>query len=98
VLGGLEIHSSAGTSNGTLTANKEISWTFNTALFGSCVYGWRAGDDIGTITEGKPATLDVNTTIFKRSGSNLFCPETGNLVGSFTLTEPSNTTLSVAAS
>lgn len=97
-LGGLEIHNISGTSNGTLTASEEISWTFNSVFFGSCVYAWKAGKQFGTITEGKPATLDLNSLIEKVSGSSFACPENGTLIGSFTLTEPSNTTLSVEPS
>jgi len=97
VLGGLEIHKISGTSNGTLTASEEISWTFDDGL-GSCVYGWTAGNDIGTITEGKPATLDLNSLIHKLSGSGVFCPETAKLIGSFTVTAPASTTLAVESS
>jgi hypothetical protein len=97
-LGALEIHNISGTSNGTVTASKEISWTFNSVLFGSCVYGWKAGKDIGTLTEGKPATFDLNTVIEKLAGSSFACSETARLIGSFTQTEPTNTTLSVGTS
>jgi hypothetical protein len=97
-LGGLEIHNIAGTSNGTVTASSEVGWTFNNPLFGTCVYGWTTNGVVGTITEGKPATLDLNVGIVRLSGSSLACPENGNLNGSLTQTEPSSTTLSVGAS
>jgi len=97
-LGGLEIHNIAGTSNGTVTATEEVGWTFNTVFFGSCIYGWTNGAVVGTITEGKPATLDFNTTIEKLSGSNFACPANGNLNGNLVQTEPSSTTLSIGAS
>jgi hypothetical protein len=97
-LGGLEIHNISGTSNGTVTATGEVGWTFNNPMFGSCVYGWKAGGVVGTITEGKPATLDLNTGITRLTGSSLLCPENGNLNGSMTQTGPSGTTLSVGAS
>lgn len=97
-LGGLEIHNISGTSNGTVTASGEVGWTFNNPLFGSCVYGWTTGGVVGTITEGKPATLDLNTGIVRLSGSSISCPANGNLNGSLTQTGPSNTTLSVGAS
>jgi hypothetical protein len=97
-LGGLEIHNISGTSNGTVTATGEVGWTFNNPLFGSCIYGWTNGAVLGTITEGKPATLDFNTTIERLSGSAFACPENGNLNGSLVQTGPANTTLSVGAS
>lgn len=93
--GGLEIEKLSGTSNGTLRASEEISWTFNDA-FGDCIYGWTAGTEIGTITEGKPATLDLNGFIQKLGGP--LCPASARLIGSFIVTAPANTTLAVAAS
>jgi hypothetical protein len=97
-LGGLEIHNIAGTSNGTVTASGEVGWTFNNPLFGSCVYGWTTGGVVGTITEGKPATLHLNTGIVRLSGSSAACPANGNLNGSLTQTEPTSTTLAVEPS
>src|SRR3954462_10010477 len=98
VLGGIEIHNISGTHNGTLTASEEISWTFINGVFGDCIYGWKPGSHIGTITEGKPATLDVNSTILRLSGSSLLCPENGTLIGSFIQTEPAGTTFAVEPS
>jgi hypothetical protein len=97
-LGGLEIHTIAGTSNGTVTATGEIGWTFNSIFFGTCFYGWKNGGEVGEITEGKPAVLHLNSQIVKLSGSSIACPENGELRGTYTLTEPSSTTLSVGAS
>lgn len=97
-LGGLEIHNISSTSNGTVTASGEIGWTFNNPMFGSCVYGWTTGGVVGTITEGKPATLDLNTNIVKLSGSSILCPPNGTLEGSLVQTEPTSTTLAVLAS
>jgi hypothetical protein len=97
-LGGLEIHNISGTSNGTVTAVEEVGWTFVNPLFGSCIYGWQTEKGVGTITEGKPATLDFNLGITRLSGSSITCPENGQLEGNLTQTEPSNTTLSVGAS
>jgi hypothetical protein len=97
-LGGLEIHKIAGTSNGTVTASEDVSWTINTLFFGSCVYAWKKGKQFGELTEGKPAILHVNSTVEKVSGSNFACPETGTLVGTMTLTSQTATTLSVQSS
>jgi len=97
-LGGLEIHNISGTSNGTVTAVEEVGWTFVNPMFGSCIYGWPTAQVVGTITEGKPATLDFNLGITRLPGSSIVCPENGQLEGSLTQTEPSSTTLSVGAS
>ena len=97
-LGGLEIHNISGTSNGTVTASGEIGWAFTNPLFGTCVYGWTNGGVVGIITEGKPATLDLNTQIVRLSGSSITCPANGTLEGSLVQTEPTSTTLAVGAS
>jgi hypothetical protein len=97
-LGGLEIHNISGTSNGTVTASSEIGWAFNNPMYGTCVYGWTAGGVVGIITEGKPATLDLNTGIVRLSGSSFLCPPNGTLEGSLVQTEPASTTLAVGAS
>jgi len=96
--GGFEIHKITGTSNGTVTADGETTWTTNTIFFGSCVYGVPSGTSIGDITEGKPSVLHVNAVMRKTEGSNISCPETGIWTATYTLTEPSNTTLSVSTS
>jgi hypothetical protein len=93
----LEIHKIAGTSNGTVTSDGEFQWTINTVLFGSCIFGYASGTDIGTITEGKPATFHLNAVV-KRFGTNFACPETERMTGTYTLTSPSGTTLSVSSS
>jgi hypothetical protein len=98
VLGGLEIHNISGTSNGTVTASGEVGWTFVNPLFGSCIYGWTNGGGVGTLTEGKPATLDFNLGITRLPGSSIACPENGQLTANLTQTEPTSTTLSVGAS
>ncbi len=96
--GQLEIHKIAGTSNGTLTADGTFEWTTNTIFLGSCIYGVTSGVDLGEITEGNPAILHINAVIEKFSGSNLACPATGKWTGTYTLTSPANTTLSVSSS
>ena len=97
-MGALEIHKIAGTSNGTVTADGAFEWTTNTVFFGSCLYGFTAGKDIGTITEGNPAAITINTVVEKFSGSNFACPETLKMAGTYTLTSPAGTTLSVSDS
>jgi hypothetical protein len=97
MLGGFEIHKITGTSNGTVTATSETTWTTKNPIFGSCIWGVSAGTDLGTLTEGKPAVLDLFAVINKTSGSAVACPETASWPATYTLTEPSSTTLSVSA-
>lgn len=69
--GELEIHWISGTNNGTVTG-KNVSVTLNTA-FGSCTYGTGTALDLGTLTGGSPATIDVNTILAKQAGG-FACP------------------------
>jgi hypothetical protein len=93
----LEIHRIAGTSNGTLTADGEIEVTINTFFFGSCIYRAESGISLGDVTEGLPAVFHANA-IVRRTATNPACPETAVWTGTYTLTSPANTTLSVADS
>jgi len=95
---GLEVSSKvAGTSNGTVKATGTYEVTINTVLFGSCIYGVTGGKEIGTLNEGKPATFTAKAVAEKFSGSAFACPETSNWTGTYTLTTPATTTLSVTA-
>jgi hypothetical protein len=96
--GKLEIHKINGTSNGTVTADGTFRWTINTIFFGSCIFGFTSGTSIGDITEGNPAILHINAVVEKFSGSNLACPETQRMTGTYILTSPVGTTLSVSTS
>ena len=93
----LKVHKIAGTSNGTVTSDSPIEVTINTVLFGSCIYGVGTTVDVGTITEGKgtAATFHANA-VAKRFGTNFACPETSKWTGTYVLTTPSATTLSVS--
>ncbi len=84
-IGSFEIHHIAGTDNGTLTSSG-TNWTTNT-IFGTCVYGTGTALDLGVITGGNPATVDINSVIPKISG-NAACPAHGVLHGSFWVTSP----------
>jgi hypothetical protein len=99
--GAWEIHNISGTSNGTVTA-KEVKYTVNTALFGTCVFSEGSGIDLGTLTEGKAgtasspdATIHINAVTSRESG---LCPATEKWEATYVLTEPKETTLSVSAS
>jgi hypothetical protein len=87
-LGKLEAHQVAATTNATLTADAEIGVTINTVFFGSCVYGVKAGTDLGLVTAGNPATFTANAVAIKLSGSAFACPETSKWQASYTSTEP----------
>jgi len=90
----LEFHALA-SGNATVTGSG-YEVTIQTFLFGSCVYGTGEGKDLGTLTEGNPATFHVDATVNKISG---FCPGTSaTWLATYTLTEPSATTLYVSES
>jgi hypothetical protein len=96
--GNLEIHKISATSNGTVTVDGTFEWTINTIFFGSCIFGFTSGTSIGDVTEGNPAILHINAVVEKFSGSNLACPSTELMRGTYTLTSPASTTLSVSGS
>jgi len=83
--GTLEVHWDEGTHHGTVTA-KESQVTVN--IFGvSCTYGAGAGIDIGTLTGGSMATMDINTVVGKEGGGFL-CPASAVWEAKYTVTEP----------
>ena len=91
--GGFKLHKTAGTSNLQIKSfGTEL--TINTFFFGSCIYGPSGEATLGSLEEGKPAIFTMNGLWVKRSGSNFACPETVKASGTYTLTSPSNTTLS----
>jgi hypothetical protein len=92
--GTLEIHNIAGTSNGTVTASG-LKVTLLFYGFITCVMETGEGGHLGTLTEGKPAVLDVET-VLKVSGFG--CPEKLEMKAAYKVTEPKETTLSVSAS
>jgi len=92
----LECHWITGTSNCTATADGSFRVTINTIFFGSCIYGVTSGTSIGDITEGKPGVFHANAVAERFSGSNFACPETSKWTGTYNVTTPSETTLSVS--
>jgi hypothetical protein len=100
--GKLTVERIAGTSNGTVRADAETRFTFNSVLFGSCVYGFKSGAHLGVITEGTaatPATFKTeNAELERLTGSQAVCPEKQQLTAEYVLTEPKTTTLSVSSS
>lgn len=95
--GTVEVHHIAGTDNGTVTASG-FETTLNTIFFGSCIYTYGGGTDIGIITGGTKPSLDVNMVLKKASGSALACPETIKGTGEGIITEPTNTPIYVVDS
>ena len=93
--GSLEVHNIAGTSDGTVTVAEGTLFevTINTVFFGSCPYVILAGEDMGTLKEGKPGTWALNAVAH---GTSIVCPSTALLSANYTLTTPSGTTLSVS--
>jgi len=95
IKGKLEVHRIAGTHNGTITADGTLQWTINTVFFGSCVYAVTSGNSIGDLTEGNPGVLHVNAVAEKVPPSSVFCPSTSKWTGTYQVTSPSNTTMSI---
>ena len=93
-----KVHKIPGTKNGTMTSDSQLEVTINTGLFGSCIYGVATTRDLGQITFGKSnISLHLNMPA-KRFGSNFACPQTALWTGTYVLTTPSSTTLSVSES
>jgi hypothetical protein len=86
VNGRLEVHWIPGTDNGTLTV---FDTRVTKTIFGvTCVYGPGAsGADLGTLTGGSVATLDVEVVLPKISGG-FVCPADVVWVGAYIVTTP----------
>jgi hypothetical protein len=83
--GELEVHNIVNTDNGTITG-KNTKWT--TVISGiTCTYGFGNGVNIGDLTGGFEATIDIDAVLNKQAGSFL-CPQTMILTASFWVTEP----------
>jgi hypothetical protein len=91
--GELEVHWIAGTDNGTLTAKK---FQVTVVIGGeSCIYGTgTTGTDLGTVTGGSMATIDVSATVTKQAGSGANCTSTSNWTAKYTVTSPEPLTIS----
>jgi len=83
-LGTLEVHHIANTDNGTITS-KEAKVTV--VLGVTCTYGSGAGLDIGELTGGPMATIDINAVVPLIEGS-FVCPKTAVWEARYTVTEP----------
>jgi hypothetical protein len=94
--GGFEVKKIAGTSNGTVIADGETRVTMNTVFFGHCTFALVSGQSVGDITEGKPAVFHANAVLHTVSGSQSVCLTTSVWSATYTMTEPTNTTISVS--
>ena len=101
-VGTLDFHNIAGTSNGTVTASgfeiTSIAIDPVTLEELSCIFETGNGHDLGTLTEGIPATIDVNTTVTPIAGSDPRCPSSVRWTAKYKVTSPSNTTGSLSTS
>lgn len=84
-VGSLEVDLIKGTHNGTVTG-KGTEWKFTLAGV-ECTFGTGTGTDLGTLTSGAGAVLDVNAVVNKTAG-NFLCPSTVVLEAQFVVTEP----------
>jgi hypothetical protein len=87
--GSLEVHGISGTENGTLTSkNAEI--TIETSI-ANCIFTTKAeGTDVGTLTGGSPAKLDINSASIPRTGHSVFCGGSGTWTGGYEVTTPTS--------
>ncbi len=98
--GKLEVHRISDSANGTVTADGTFEVTIN-VVFASCVYGVTSGADLGEITEGKVSGTTTSPVFHANAVAEEFtesplCPNTAKWTGTYNLTTPSGTTLSVA--
>jgi len=84
-LGELEVKRIAKTENGTVSAKAtEVTVIFATV---DCNYGFVESTDLGTLTGGSEATLNVSATANRISGS-IICPKTATWTASYKFTKP----------
>lgn len=84
--GSLQVHATE-SGNGTLTSSgAEI--TIETSI-ANCIFTTKAeGTDVGTLTGGTGATLDINSASIPRTGHSIFCGSSGTWTGSYKVTTP----------
>jgi hypothetical protein len=83
-LGTLEIH----TTNG---GNATVTWTggeitVETSI-ANCIFTTNS-TDVGTLTGGTTAKLDINSAAIPRTGHSIFCGSSGSWTGSYTINTP----------
>jgi len=66
----------------------ENQWTiFDLGV--SCVYGGSTGTNVGTLTGGTPATMDINTTELPKISGGFLCASKGTWTATYIVTTPS---------
>src|SRR5215211_2682634 len=66
-----------------IASNNEVT-VFDLGV--SCVYGGSTGTNIGTLTGGTPATMDINTTELPKISGGFLCASKGTWTGTYTVT------------
>jgi len=87
--GTLEVHSIAGTDNGTVTSNgAEVTVQCNETIFGKvhCIYVTE-NTDLGPLTGGNPAKLKAEASI-PRLKTDSLCSEKANWTAEYEVTAP----------
>lgn len=85
-LGELEVKRIEGTENGTVSAKgMEVTIIWATA---DCVYGFTESTDLGTLTGGSEATLNMSATATRTAGNTFLCPKTATWTASYKFTKP----------
>lgn len=87
--GRLEVHWIEGTHNGTVTWTGEESTVNCSTIFGKvhCIYATN-NTDVGTLTGGDPATLDIKSANIPRLETDVLCDETSDWEATYQITTP----------
>ena len=86
--GSVEVHSLGG-GNGTLTSSGAEITIHVPILNIKCIYTTN-NTDVGTMTGGTPATVDINSATIPRTGGSAFCGTGAFVTGSFKFTTPAS--------
>jgi hypothetical protein len=87
--GSLEVHEKQGGGqfDGTATSSGAEITIHVPVLNIKCIYT-TSNTDVGTLTGGTPATLDINSATIPRTGGSAFCGTGGFWTGNYVVTTP----------
>ncbi|HEX5990077.1 MAG TPA: hypothetical protein VFY75_07685 [Solirubrobacterales bacterium] len=85
--GSLEIHATS-EGKGTVTSSG-AKITIHGPFGINCLYE-TSNTDVGTLTGGTPAKIDVDSALIPRTGDSVFCGSSGEWTGSYTVATPAN--------